>query len=70
MLEVAVCVHLPRCDESTTDLALLSKQCLMEGMAATTRAGLVMAPVALSWGTLKSHLQHKSTLSLSLFYCM
>merc|ERR1719184_719023 len=47
---------LPRWEQSTTDLAPLSRQYLIEGRAATLRALLVMAPVPLSWGTLKSHL--------------
>ena len=47
---------LPRWEQSTTLLAPLSRQYLMLGTAATILALLVIAPVFLSWGTLKSHL--------------
>ncbi len=47
--------------DNSTHFAFFSNTCLMEGRAATMRAGLVMAPVDLSWGTLKSHLENRTS---------
>ena len=48
----------PRCEHKTTDLAFFSRANFMDGRAATILALFVIAPVDLSWGTLKSHLKN------------